>query len=113
MTIQAIGPLRDLVFDGVEESAVVGSPGGAGNALDGFGKNFAGTQILDTQCELTKTSCVERISEKLIVIADRERTQREKRMAVSEDIQIQQWLFGRASDVQPAAVNWILLGFLG
>src|SRR5882762_5450775 len=38
MAIEAIGALRGFVFDGVEEAAIVGGPGGTGDALDSNGQ---------------------------------------------------------------------------
>ena len=47
MTVQAIGALGRLVFDGVEERAIVGSPSRAGDALDANRQRLADAQVFD------------------------------------------------------------------
>jgi hypothetical protein len=45
VTVEAVGALGGFVFDGVEERAIVGGPGGAGDTLDSNGESLAGGQI--------------------------------------------------------------------
>src|SRR5713226_2311593 len=47
VAIEAVRALGSFVFDGAEERAVVGGPGGASYALDSNGKRLASVQIFD------------------------------------------------------------------
>ena len=90
VAIEAVRALGGLVFDGVEERAIVGGPGGAGDALDALGKCVAGAQILDLQRVLAEAGGVERVGEKMIVVADVERAEAQERMAFGQSVQIEQ-----------------------
>ena len=65
VAIEAMRALGGFVFDGVEKRAIVGSPGGAGDALDASGERFVGAEILDLQRVLAKAGDVERVSEEM------------------------------------------------
>src|SRR6266404_2879227 len=86
VAIEAVGALRGFVFDGVEEAAIIGGPGGAGDTLDSDWERFAAVQILDLQRVLAEAGGVERIGEQAIVVADRERAEAQKRMARGERV---------------------------
>src|SRR5713226_5173429 len=45
VAIKAVGAFGGFVFDGVEEGAIVGGPGGASYALDSNGKRLASVEI--------------------------------------------------------------------
>ncbi len=95
MTIEAIGALGGLVLHGVEERAIVGGPGGAGDPLDAFGKRLGGAEILDVQGVLAEAGGVERIGQQMIVVADVEGTEAEEGVAFGQRVQVEQEFFGR------------------
>ena len=86
VTIEAVGALGGFVFHGVEERAIVGGPGGAGDALDAFGKRFAGAEILDLQRVLAEAGGVERVGQQVIVVADVEGAEAEKGVAFGQSV---------------------------
>jgi len=47
MAIEAVGTLGDFVFDCVEEGAIVGGPGGAGNAFNLEGQERVSGEVFD------------------------------------------------------------------
>src|SRR6266404_349911 len=83
VAVEAVGALGGFVFDGIEERAIVGGPGGAGDALDSNGESLAGGQILDLQRVLAEAGGVERVGEQGIVVADGEGAEAEKGVACS------------------------------
>jgi hypothetical protein len=58
VAVEAVGTLGDLVFDDIEEGEIVGGPGGAGGALDAYGEEFVGVEILDFEDELAEAGVV-------------------------------------------------------
>src|SRR6266852_1798827 len=105
MAIETIGALRGFIFDGVEEGAVVGGPGGAGDAFEPFGQKGASAQVFDVQRVLAKTGRVGRVSEKTVVVANNERIEAEKGVALSKFVQIKQRFFRCSFGVHAAAMD--------
>jgi len=75
MPMEPVRALRDFVFDGVKERAIVGGPGRAGDALDLKRKRFAAQQILDLQRVLAESGGIQRIGQQGIVVAHRKAAQ--------------------------------------
>ena len=109
MPIQSMRALRRFVFDGVEQSAIIRGPRNAGDAFESLGKRRPRVQVFDLQHVLAETRGIRRIGEQLIVVADLERTQSQKRMAFHEPIQVQQQFLRRVFRVTSPAVERILL----
>ena len=86
VAIEAVGPLGDFVFDCVEESLVVGGPGGARGAFDFEGQECVGGEILDLKCVLAEARNVGGAGEELVVVADFEGTEAEEAVAFGEGV---------------------------
>src|SRR6266851_1619523 len=113
MPIEPVRALRDFVFDGVEQRAIVGSPGDAGDTFESLGKSSSGAQVFDLKQVLAEAGGVGRIRKQVIVFADLEASQSKKRMAFRKQIQVEQQFFRRGFRVAPPAMERVLLSFLG
>src|SRR5208283_1979486 len=94
MAIEAVGALGNFVFDNIEESEIVGGPGGAGDALDTqgeefVGEEFVGVEILDFENELAETGVVRGIGEEMIVVTDIEGAETEEGMAFGKGVEVE------------------------
>ena len=94
VTVKAMGALGEFVFEGVEECAIVGGPGDAGDALEGFRKDRVGLEVFHEERELAVAGGVCGISEITIVFADFEGFDREKGIAFGELVKVQEQFFG-------------------
>jgi len=83
---ESVGALGDFVFDDVEEGAVVGGPGGAGDALDAEREHRGVIQISDFERVLAEASGVRGVGEEGIVVADFEDTEAEEGVALGENV---------------------------
>jgi len=95
VAIEAVRTLGDLVFDDVEESEIVGGPGGAGDTIDAEGQEFVGVEILDFENELAEAGVVCGIGKESIVVADGEGAEAEKGVALGEGVEVQEDFFRR------------------
>jgi hypothetical protein len=82
VAIKAMGTLGEGIFDYVEEMAVVGGPGGGGDAFDAEGQEFGGTEIFDLERVLAEAGDVGGVGEELVVVGDFEATEAEEGMAL-------------------------------
>jgi hypothetical protein len=82
VTIEAVGSLGERIFDDVEEMAVVGAPGGGGDAFDAEGQEFGGTEVFDLQRVLAEAGSVGGVGEEMIVVGDLERAEAEEGVAL-------------------------------
>ena len=86
VAIELVGALGDFVFDDVEEGAVVGGPGGGGDALDAEREEFVGEEILDFEGVLAEAGGVRGVGEEVIVVADFEDAEAEEGVAFGEKV---------------------------
>ena len=84
VAIEPVSALRRRVFNGIKKRAVVRRPSRAGHALHRFGKLSAAPQILDVQRVLPESSGVQRVGKKLVVVANVECPESEKRVALRQ-----------------------------
>jgi hypothetical protein len=107
-----VGALGDFVFDDVEEGAVVGGPGDAGDALNAEGKKRRVLEIFDLESVLAEAGGVRGEGEEGIVVADFEDAETEEGVAFGEDIEIEEDVF-RGVLRGFAAIDRVLLSFDG
>ena len=92
---QLVLALLLLVFDGVEEGAVVGGPDDGANALDFIGKRFAGFEILDVERVLAEAGGVCRVGEPARIVSDVCCADRKKGLALGEQVAVEDDMFDR------------------
>ena len=109
-----------LVFDGVEESQVVGGPDDGADAFDFAGEGFAGREIFDMQRVLAEAGGVGCVGEPTAVVGDVGVADGEEGVPLGELVAVEQHFFrrrhsGRARARLPrlAAVDGVLQAFLG
>jgi len=109
---ELVGAFGDFVFDDVEESAIVGGPGSAGDAFDAERKHCGVVEIFDFESVLAEAGGVCGVGEEGIVVADLEDAEAEEGLAFGEEIQIEKDLLVGVAD-GGAAVDGVLLAFDG
>jgi hypothetical protein len=70
MTVEPMRAFSSWIFDGVEKRPIVRRPGRARDSLNRLRENRAIPQIPDVQRVLPESGGIQRISEKLVVIAN-------------------------------------------
>ncbi len=113
MPIQPVRALRGFVFDGVEQRAVVGGPGHAGDTFESLGKSSSGAQVFDLKQILAEAGGVGRIRKQVIVFANLEGIHSKKRMALRKQIQVEQQFYSCTVRVAPPAMERVLLSLFG
>src|SRR5690242_9774808 len=78
VAIKAMGALGEPVFDYIEEMAVVGGPGGGGDAFDAEGQEFGGAEVFDLENVLAEAGGVGGVGEEVVVVGDLEGTEAEE-----------------------------------
>jgi len=105
---ELVGAFGGFVFDYVKERAIVGGPGGGGNALDAEREHCRVVEILDFEGVLAETGGVRGVGEKGIAVADFEDAEAEEGVAFGELIEIEEDLLVGSLDCG-AAVDGVLL----
>lgn len=82
VAIKAMGTLGEGIFDYIEEKAVIGGPGGGGDAFDAEGQEFGSAEILDLQRVLAEPGGVGGIGEEVVVVRDFKRAEAEEGVAL-------------------------------
>src|SRR5579862_7840064 len=106
-----------LVFNGVEETCIVGGPNDGADALDGAGKGLAGLEIFDVEGVLAEAGGVSGVGEPASVFGDGGFSDGEKGVAFGELVAVEDDLFGPVAHgsertVGATAVDGVLLAFL-
>ena len=83
-----------LVFDGVEEGAIVGGPDDGADALDFAGQGFAGFEILDVEGVLAEAGGVGGVGEPAAVVGDVGVADGEEGVAFGELVAVEDDLLG-------------------
>ncbi len=84
VAVETMGTLRDFVFNRIEESFVVGGPGGAGDACGSERDKGVGSEVFDLERVLAETRDVGGVSEESVVVANVEDIESEKGVAFGE-----------------------------
>jgi len=86
MAKESVGAFGEGIFDDVEKMAVVGGPGGGGDAFDAEGQEFGGAEIFDLEGVLAEAGGVGRVGEEMVVVGDFEGAEAEEGVALGEDV---------------------------
>src|SRR5579863_450396 len=113
MPPQLIAPLRDLVLGRQKQGLVIGGPIYGSDSLCGIGQCAAGAQIFELKRVLAEADVVDRVSQKILIVADNERAQARVSLPFGELVEVEQHLFSCFHGAFTAALDRILLAFLG